>query len=118
MAYEVPKIWQHSDIPTAADLQKYSDSLDALYALIGDDQIEVAVLGIEDPNKSTIVHQHRWLHYMNSGTMSDPSGDEEKTLALSATGLAVLDLDTVPWLFYGALYEVRGCNFAAEHRDP
>lgn len=120
MAYDPPKVWAHGDIPTAAFMQKYSDSLNAIYAILGDDNTEPAIEELRDGKQAIFIHRFRWLHFRDSGTLRQYGGGENTQVALSAGAdeNMVMDLDSISWLTYGMLYEVEGVKFVFEHRNP
>ena len=119
MAYSTPKQWSHGDTVAAADMQKYSDGLDAIHPMIGDDKVRFAQFfsNMDTAQRHYIVHKRKYLITKSSGELRHPTdpttypgvsiGDEEP--------FAVTEVDgTVPWLVAGMLYEVRGCSLAFE----
>jgi hypothetical protein len=120
IAYSPPPVWNHGDIPTAALLQTYSDSLNAIYAILGDDNTEPAIEELRDGKQAIFIHRFRWLHFRDGGTMRQYGGTEDTQVALTADANEnkVMDLDTISWLTYGMLYEVEGVKFVFEHRNP
>ena len=124
MAYEIPKVWTHGDIPTAADMNKYSDGENAMYAS-GAFKLHVPVtlsrfdLTILDTIWAipavtlvyTMVHRLRWLIYKGSGLMS--FGSDSATLT-DHGGTNTLDLETIGWLEYGMIYSITGVTWVVE----
>lgn len=109
MAYVVPKEWQHGDYPTAAEMNKYKDGMDATHALTGDVKIHPAVLKNLTVDKGYFfVHRHRWLIYRGDGEIVDPAGvGETVTIAGDGNAWLTYDLPQVTWLIPGKLYEVK-----------
>lgn len=122
MAYQVPKQFVHGDIPTAADMQKYSDALNAIHDRTGD-VLRVFpsahVLAGNDHDYHVFVHRYRWLYYQSTGTIEDIADPTNNTQTLSEDGEpTLLDLNTIDWLYPGKLYAVTGCTWAMECRVP
>lgn len=134
MAYTAPPQWAHGDIPTAANMQKYSDGLNAIYTAInGKKHIRASRLrqwltrssdthhlGVTDALSYLLnVHQWRWLLYQGAGTLSNVAGSETTSLPDTTNGgTNTFDLDSVDWLNYGMIYRVNGVNFALEDWEP
>jgi hypothetical protein len=119
MAYSVPKRWSHGDTVAAADVQKYSDGLNAINAAIPKEKISwgVGYSNMEDAQRFYIVHRRRWLIYKSTGEIRHPTDPVTyPAVSLSDTGgVCAVDVDQeVEWLVPGALYEVRGCSVAYE----
>jgi hypothetical protein len=122
MAYQVPKQWVHGNIPTAADMNKYSDAQNAIHDITGDRlyarPAAHALVGV-DNDYHVFVHRYRWLYYQSTGTIEDIADPTNNTQTLSEDGEpTLLDLNTIGWLYPGKLYAVTGCTWAAESRDP
>ena len=116
MAYQVPKQWSHGDQPTAADMQKYSDALNALNASFGSAFYNFATPYslYDDTQEYYFVHARQYLIYTSTGTIEDPAG-VEASVTLSSSGVFnSYDLDQVGWLTYGMLYQVIGCSVCLE----
>lgn len=129
--YSAPKIWSHGDLPTAAELNKYSSSLNYLYDHIGGGSVNPAIMSNRSEhswNASTanesgmyVIHKNRYLHYLNSDSnaeISDPSnvGDD---VALGNTGAwAVYDLEQIDWMTPGKIYYVKFATACAEDTTP
>lgn len=114
----VPRQWNHGDRPTAADMNLYATSLNEAHTALGDAGINVLY-----PTASeavfTLLHTQRWLHYKSNGKLVDPVGLEtEIGLSEDDNGYGVLDLETVSWLAYGALYWVTGVSACCESWEP
>lgn len=118
------KQWSHGDIPTGADMQAYSDALDALYASTPAYNSAPAVLLLTSPipGSTTVTfldqgcffrlrHVNRFLHYKGAGTLVDVTGiEDDVTLPVDSSGYGVIDLDSIAWMTYGLLYQVEGCE--------
>lgn len=121
MAYQVPNQWSHGDIPTASLMQKYSDALDAIYATLGDAQkfypVGAAVVG-EDNDAQWFVHRYRWLWVSGPATLVDPAGVEDDVSVSADEEPTRFDTQSVAWLTQGKLYQVTGCSYSMETRNP
>jgi hypothetical protein len=119
MSYSTPKQWAHGDTVAAAELQKYSDGLDAIKPMIGEVTINWAVAAslYEDTQEFWLVHKKRWLLYKSTGVVRhplDPVTYPDVDLGDSKT-INAFDLDEgVDWLVPGALYKVVGCSVCME----
>lgn len=122
MAYSVPDQWSRGDIPTAAKMNKYSDSLNAINSLATYTGGSVAVYAYNtDPEEIArdFQHVHRWLHYEGSGDIVDTTGvGDSVSLSTEGSTVGVYDLDSVSWLYYGAYYRIEGIDWAAEDWEP
>lgn len=116
MAYQIPERWTQGEAVTAAKMNKYSDSLNALYEKIGDTNLNFAVP--RDMSR-VFVHRFRWLHYSNEGTLMDINGTEDSFINLSGeeNEFDLYDLETIPWLQYGMMYRVDDCYMACESEE-
>jgi hypothetical protein len=116
MAYSAPKQWSHGDAVTATHMNKYRDSLNAIYAKIGDSNYNFAV---PHGMSGIFVHRFRWLHYSNSGVLMDINGSEDSMVNLSGdeNEFDVYDLESVPWLQYGMMYRVDNCDMCCESSE-
>lgn len=121
MAYAQPVQWTRGDAVTAAKMQKYSDSLNAINALAAYTGGSVAVFA---PGVSgtifTYQHAQRWLHYNGSGQIIDVNNDDN-VVSLSDPAdadWAVYDLDSIAWLYYGGYFRVEGVDWVAEDWEP
>jgi hypothetical protein len=122
MAYQVPPRWSHSDLPTAAEFNKYSDGLDHLESVLG--------LGLQMASRQRqtgetffLVRAWRWLHYRSvvseTATIVDPSGvGSPVSLPNSTSAIVAYDLESVGWLFQGQVYQVTGADVAVEDFQP
>ena len=124
MAYVAPPQWQHGDIPTAALMNRYRDSLNALKAVFDETPQDVAAPvyegADEDEAEWQLVHINRYLIYGDEATVRDPT-NEENTASLpkpAAGTKGVYDLDTVNWLTYGMTYTAKGCAWVIEAGEP
>jgi hypothetical protein len=97
-------------------MNKYSDSLNAIYALSDYTGGSVAVAAFTDADDFDLQHVHRWLHYNGSGTITDLA-NPLNTVSLSDPtdgNPGVYDLDSISWLYYGAYYHIDGPDWVAE----
>lgn len=121
MSYSVPPRWSHGDIPDATAMNKYSDSLDAIYAVLGDAQMffpAAAAIPAEDNDQHYLIHRYRWLWFEGAGAIEDPSGAGDD-VTLSDDGAPTrVDLRSVSWLAPGMLYKVTGSTWCMETRNP
>lgn len=132
MAYAVPKQWAHGDTVSHTNMQKYSDSLNAIYALCGDAPVNPAVLWSYEHFDATnfegsfytFVHRHRYLWFKSTGAIVDPvreadpagvAGEDDTGLTENQTNYGIYDLESISWLTYGALYYVTGTSAAWEY---
>jgi hypothetical protein len=120
MAYQIPKHWTHGNIPTAADMNKYSDALNAIHAIVGDVLMARpsahALAGV-DNDYHVFVHRYRWLKYQSTGSIEDIGDPVNNTQDLAEDGEpTILDLNTIDWMYPGKLYAVTGCTYAQEAR--
>ena len=125
MAYSAPAHWAKGDIPTAALMNAYSDSIVALEAAIPAPLINAAQLwSYENVNPTAydnsnyyFINRYRFLVYQGDSELIDPGG-AEATMALSGDGtnLVFLDLQEILWIYPGKLYQVKDAIFALEAR--
>jgi hypothetical protein len=132
MAYAVPKQWAHGDTVSHTNMQKYSDSLNAIYAKSGDAKINPAVLWSYeqwDPANFensfyTFVHKQRYLWFKSTGAIVDPvrdadpagvAGEDDVSLSENQDNYGVYDLETIGWLTYGSIYYVTGVSATWEY---
>jgi len=116
MSYQVPPRPVHGDIPTAAMMNKYSDSLNAIHDITGDVMraYPSAKLNTGEDNNHFFIHRFRWLWYFGNGTLEDAdAGNETITLTDSDTPTRY-DLSSVSWLVFGKLYYVSDCLWCME----
>ena len=114
-----PRQWAHGDKPTAADMNAYSTALTEAHNSLGDVAVHLLCLKVSEA-QYTIRHTHRYLHFTSTGKLVDPTAVNEDT-GLSEDGntnKGVLDLETVGWLAYGALYFVTGVSACVEDWEP
>ena len=119
-AYAVPDKYSHGDQPTHTSLNKISTGQTHINELAPSIITTPAVPYLSTGEYMRMVHRHRYLHYKSSGYIEDPAGIEDD-VSLSNTSddwVNVYDLDQVAWLSYGAVYYVRGVDFAQEHGEP
>jgi hypothetical protein len=121
MAYDVPRQWVRGDAVTAARMNKYSDSLNAIEVLsefVGGSRM--AMYPQVSGTLFSFQHVHRWLHYNGTGEIVDAS-NILNTVSLSDPSdgnPGVYDLDKVSWLYYGGYYRVEGSDWAFEDFEP
>lgn len=124
MAYQIPPRWSHGDKPTAALMNKYSDALNAINDVMGE-QVAYAVPlfpsvgGASKPIQVWVIHRWRYLHYSTlasaTATIVDPSGTNDAiTIPASDSAIVSYDLSGVSWLSQGQAYYVVGCDMVAE----
>lgn len=126
MAYSVPKRWQHGNTVAAADLNKYSDGLNHIYAQVSKLE-EFAVMafgtyGVTAPGVpvelatvvSSQVHVWRWLVYKGAGKIFDNAGNSTTLPDATSGGTNIYDLDNVGWLSYGMTYYISGVEVCLE----
>jgi len=123
MAYSTPDRWSHGDQPTDVKMQKYSDSLNAIHAITGDNEVYFAAAHLIPPEDENhfIRHIHRWLFYVGDGTLEDADAANETITLSDAYGDGTenrYDLGSVSWLAPGKLYYVSDCTWAVEDPDP
>lgn len=119
MAYAVPPRWSHGDTISVANMNKYSDALNALKTQIDAMNKIIALNQTTVGYTSFLWHQQDWLYYKSASgetaTIVDLSGaNDDTTLADSTAAVASYDLRSVSWLTHGTLYKVTGVDFVAE----
>ena len=115
----VPRQWSHGDAPTAADMTAYSTSLTEAHTALGDVAIQPLYVKLSYA-EFTIRHTYRYLHFTSNGKLVDPAGVNAE-IGLSEdedAGKGVLDLESVHWLGYGAIYYVTGVSACVEDWEP
>ena len=119
MAYQAPTQWSHGDEVCASKMQKYSDSIAYLYSLTTTAGRNYATpfSQMADTQQFWFVHTHRYLIYVSTGVISDPSGIGDDVTLSSDESINSYDLDTIPWLNYGSLYKIVGCSVCMEDRN-
>lgn len=116
MAYEIPPRYVHGDKPTAAQVNKWKASLDAIHAKAGDRAINTPCGIDEAATRIYFVHRFRYLHFLaDAGEITDPAAVGDPVAIASDGGFSVYDLEGVGWLQYGALYYIDECNAAIEY---
>ena len=118
MSYVPPERWAHGDIPTAADMNKYSAALNTIRAAIGDAAVNVALRKTPNSGFWTMIHKHRWLSFKGTGTLSDMTGTETVSLEDVDDAVTIYDLQALTWLTYGSMYKVLSVSFAEEVPEP
>jgi hypothetical protein len=106
--------WAAGDYPTAAELQKYSDSLNAIHATLGNSAVNMATIANVSSAHYTLVHTARYLWFRSTGLLVDPAGIEDSISLSDPDRPTRYDLDQVSWLTYGATYYVTGVSWCAE----
>lgn len=121
MAYSAPPSFAHGDYPTAANLTKFSDGLNAIYTAVnGKSAVFCARTkesGTDANSFYTLVHVFRWLFYTGEGSITNIAQDETTPLP-DTGGTNIFDLNTVDWLTYGMVYRATGVTFALEDWEP
>ena len=121
MAYERPKQWDHGDIPVDTDLNRYSNSLNALHPFF----VARHFLTRKRDNDGegvyfTLRKRYRWFHYIvasdnDDGELVDPGGVHDTIVLDKGDGTwQFLDLDSIEWLTPGKLYWVKDISIAME----
>lgn len=103
-------MWEHGDYPTHTNINKYKSGLDAIYALLGDVQVNWPVARKINPVQGYyFMRRHRWLLYRGDGTIEDPTGAED-AVSISGDGSnwVTYDLSQIDWLPPGRIYQVQG----------
>jgi hypothetical protein len=114
----VPKQWSHGDQPTHTDMNLYATSLNESHSGLGDTALNVLYPAASEAT-FYLVHTQRYLHFMSNGKLQDPAGyGKETSLSEDDSGYGVLDLESVGWLTYGALYRVTGVSVCCEDWEP
>lgn len=116
MSYTPPKQWRHGDQPDGAEMQKYSDGLNFLNAILGGQQLNFAVpfSRMEDAQEYWLVHKRRYLIYRSTGKIHDPTGANEPISLSNPEEINIYDLDQIIWMTPGKLYRVVGCSVCME----
>jgi hypothetical protein len=120
MAYVIPERWTQGEIPTAAKLTTFKDALDDVYAQTGSKLYNVATLVNLTTARSRgyfFVHQQRYLHYLESIELVDPTGANASVTVAGSSSWAVYDLQSVGWIYLGKLYEVKDGLAAFEDEE-
>ena len=125
MAYSTPDQWTHGDIPTAAKMNKYSDSIVFLNDALGGASMAAQLWSYENYDGTNfansdyyLTHRYRWLIFKGSGEIVDP-GAVGDTVAVTATsGIETYDLNEVSWLTPGKLYQLKDFVFCLEDNLP
>ena len=114
MAYVVPARPAHGDIVTADDMQKYSDSLNALHASYGDKLINLPAEAVGGDAVLYLRHQFRWLIFNDNGSIVALNGEFETVTLSDPDGLEFYDLNSIEGLAYGAIYKIIDVDMVAE----
>lgn len=114
----LPRQWSHGDQPTHTMMNAFSTSLTEAHTNIGDVALNCLYLKGSEAT-FYLLHCYRYLHFQSNGEIIDLAGIG-KTVSLSEgdDGYGVLDLETVGWLAYGALYKVTGVSVCCEDWEP
>ena len=124
MAYQTPKLWVYTNIPTAADMNIYGNNLVELrtvssgcnFANSGD------AIGGATNALAFFQHQHRFLIYQNEShniaaeivSRINPNDKYSLPDIKDDTG-GLIDLEqTLNWLAPGMTYTIEGCTYAFE----
>ena len=116
MAYETPNRWAHGDVDvSAANINKYTNSIIALEAQIGSVAMTMATPSRVSDGYLTLYHTRRWLWFTSTGLIEDPSGiGDDVSISEIPDTITAYDLDTVDWLTYGILYYVTSVGWCQE----
>ena len=110
-----PKQWAHGDRVTHTEMNKYGTALTEAHDSLGDAAVNPLNLIISNA-EFCIRHTYRYLHYTSVGELVDPAGLRDN-VALSEDdeiNKGVLDLESLGWLSYGAIYYVTGVSACTE----
>jgi len=120
MAYSTPKTWSHGDQPNAAEMNKYSDSLNAIHDITGDVEyfFPTAHLKVGEDNNHFMRHTHRWLWFYGNGTLEDADALNETITLTDSDQPTRYDLNTVTWLAPGKLYYCSDVTWCLETPEP
>ena len=102
----------------AAEMQKYSDGLDAIKPMFPTEKESWVHAFSLMPKAQTyfITHKRRWLIYKSTGEIrhtTDPVTFPSVSLG-DSDEINAEDLDQIDWLVPGMLYMVVGCSVAYE----
>lgn len=119
MAYEVPRQWAHGDVPTAAQMNAYSNALASIKSVADRMPPNPALLkfgGDPDDAEWRITHAARWLHVPDACTLYNANDSSQTTSVPEPPSGTILafDLNTVDWLLPGTHYIVDGVPWAFE----
>jgi hypothetical protein len=119
MAYNGVPTYHHGDRVYAADLQKYSDGLNAIKPMFPDEKESWAhaFSTMAEAQSYFFTHKRRWLIYKSTGVIhhpTDPVTYPDVSLS-DSDDINAVDIDAeVSWLIVGQLYQVIGCSVAFE----
>ena len=125
MAYQVPPRWLHgSQDVKAAEMNKYSDSLNAIYAA-QEDGLQLATVKRDSSNDGDhlekafyFVNRWRWLWYWTTSgqttTIVDPSGVGSDVTLPDVVAMTAYDLASISWIAAGTIYRVSYADYATE----
>ena len=118
-AYTNAPVFSHGDFPIAANMNKISTGQVHIYEVAPTYAIQPCIKKLGTDDQLCITHRFRWLHYKSTGAISDPAGSEDDVSLPNPSDnwVNVYDLDSVPWLSYGAIYYVTGVDFACEDKE-
>ncbi len=104
------------EFPLSSDLNAFSDTLDAIHAVLGDASRNYAVPANISEAVFTLVHRFRYLWFNSVGQIVDPTGvGDPVSISEGEDGSGTkFDLDGVSWLVYGMIYSVTGVAWCAE----
>lgn len=110
-----PKQWAHGDRVTHTEMNKYGTALTEAHDSLGDAAMNPLCLIISEA-EFCLRHTYRYLHFTSTGQLVDPTGARDPVgLSEDAdTNKGVLDLESLGWLAYGALYTVTGVSACVE----
>lgn len=119
MAYSTPPTFAHGDTVSAAQMQIYSDGLNAIAPMFPTEKESWAhaFSTMAEAQSYFITHRCRWLIYKSTGVIrhpTDPVTYPDVSLSDSEE-INAIDVDaSVNWLTVGQLYWVVGCSVAYE----
>lgn len=115
MSYSAPPRWAKGDRPEAADMNIYSDDLEAIHDIGGDAMVNLPIAHDTGDIVWTMIHRYRWLAYNDNGTIRDPTAvGEDVELSDPGSGVFFYDLSTIPWLAPGLPYRLINFDWVLE----
>lgn len=119
--YVPPSQWVPTNVPTAADMNKYRNAQLEINTRMGPYAWNQAVGQIDDGFFAVFCHKEQWLHYRsdnNPGALTDLNGENSVSLSGEVNTYNVYNLDTIPWMLPGVFFRVSGVTMAAELSQP
>lgn len=136
MAYSAPHIFEHGEYPTAANMNIYSDGLNAIYTALSSGKMRApsakytqyetrasdthndGMAANPDYSYLTMVYLERWLFYSGEGKLfSFPDLAKQVSLPNDAT-VNIYDLASIPWLIPGMIVKITAVKWAFADWEP